>query len=126
MARTTIPAASIITPVGPYPTLQPAANSLDLVFQAADTVNQNQFALGFGKYVVLARNTHATTTYTVTFTSAVDPRTKRSGNITAYSLEAGDQMAFLIDSQDGWKQTDGMFYLEANNASVQFCILRIT
>lgn len=125
MPRTSIPSASIISPLGPYPSLPLSANALDLTWQASDTVNKNQFALGTGKYLVLARNVHATTAFTVTFTSAPDER-KRSGDITAFSLAAGDVIAFLLDQHAGWKQTDGMFYLEGSDVSIQFCIIRLS
>lgn len=125
MPRTTIPAASIITPVGPYPTLPPAALSLDLAWQAADPTNFNQFAMGTGKYLILARNVHATIGYTVTLTSIADER-RRTGDITTYALAALKQLAFLVDQQAGWLQTDGMFYLTGSNASVEFCIIRLT
>lgn len=125
MARTTIPAASIITPLGPYPTLPVSALALDLTWQAADASNLNQFALGTGKYIVLARNVHATTPFTVTLTSSADAR-KRSGDITTYSIAAGKQIAFLLDQQEGWIQSDGMFYLTGSDANIQFCIIRLT
>lgn len=125
MARTTIPAASIITPLGPYPTLPVSALALDLAWQAADASNLNQFALGTGKYIVLARNVHATTPFTVTLTSAPDER-KRTGDITTYSIAAGKQIAFLLDQQEGWIQSDGMFYLTGSDANIQFCIIRLT
>lgn len=124
MARTTIPAASIITPLGPYPTLPVSALALDLTWQAADASNSNQFALGQGKYIILARNVHATTPYTITLTSVADER-KRTGDITTYSIAAGKQIAFLLDQQAGWVQSDGNFYLTGSNASVEFCILRL-
>lgn len=125
MPRTAIAAASIITPLGPYPTLPVSALALDLTFQAADVSNKNQFAMGTGKYIVLARNVHATTSYTITLTSSADER-KRTGDITTYSIAAGKQIAFLVDQQAGWIQTDGQFYLEASNASIEFCIIRLT
>ena len=124
MARTTIAAASIITPLGPYPTLPVSALALDLTFQAADSTNFNQFALGQGKYIVLARNVHATTPFTVTLTSAPDER-KRTGDIATYSIAAGKQIAFLLDQQAGWVQTDGMFYLTGSAASIEFCIIKL-
>lgn len=122
MARTTIPAASIITPLGPYPTLPVSAGALALVWQASDTTNLNQFALGTGKYTILVRNT-AGAAGTVTFTSSADQQ-KRTGDITAYSIPAGAQMAFNLDQQLGWIQSDGMFYLQGSAATIEFCILR--
>lgn len=124
MARTVIAAASIITPLGPYPSLPVSALALDLAWQAADTTNQNYFPLGTGKYLILARNVHATTPYTITLTSSVDER-KRTGNISTYSLAAGKVAAFMVDQQVGWIQSDGGFYLEGSNASIEFCILRL-
>ena len=124
MPRTTIPAASIVTPVGPYPTLQPAADSLTPTWQAADVANGNQFALGTGKYDIHARNVHASIDYTVTLTSSADER-KRTGDITTYNVDFGKQMIFRVDQQAGWVQSDGMFYLSGSNAAVEFLIVRL-
>ena len=125
MPRTTIAASSIITPLGPYPTLPVTALGLDLAWQAADPTNFNQFALGTGKFLILARNVHASIGYTVTFTSIADVPFKRSGDITTYAIGFGKVLAFVLDQQAGWIQTDGMFYLTGSNASVEFCILRL-
>ena len=124
MPRTTIAASSIITPLGPHPTLPVTALGLDLAWQAADPTNFNQFALGTGKFLILARNVHASIGYTVTFTSIAD-HLKRTGDITTYALAFGKVMAFMVDLQVGWIQTDGMFYMTGSNASVEFCILRL-
>lgn len=125
MPRTAIAATSILTPLGPYPTIPVTALAMDLVWQAADPSNFNQFALGTGKWLILARNVHASIGYTVTFTSVADVPFKRTGDITTYALAFGVQLAFMVDQQAGWIQTDGMFYLTGSNASVQFCILRL-
>ena len=120
MARTSLTPNA---PLGPYPSLPPSANALDLTWTAADTVNKNQFNFN-GPKLILARNSHAVTAYTVTLTSKVDNR-NRTGDITSYSLDAGDVMAFKIDSSEGWQQSDGYVYLEANNASVLFAIINL-
>lgn len=125
MPRTTIAASSILTPVGPFPILPVGALSLDLAWQAADVANLNQFSMGTGKYMLLARNVHASIGYTVTLTSAPDER-RRTGDITAYALAFGKVMAYLLDQQAGWIQSDGMLYFAGSNASVQFCVIRIT
>ena len=125
MPRTTIPAAAIITPLGPYPTLPVSALALDLTWQAADSSNLNQFPLGQGKYIILARNVHASSAFTVTLTSAPDEY-KRTGDIATYSIAAGKQIAFVVDKQAGWLQSDGMFYLTGSGASIEFCILKMT
>src|ERR1043165_8918269 len=115
MPRTAIPPATV---VGPYPTLPPAADSLDLVFSAADTVNLNQIALGAAKYLLLLWNNTGGSAYTITLTSVAD-KFGRTGDITTYSVGIGEFGGILID-RDIWAQTDGNLYLQASNAAVKF------
>jgi|SRR5688572_19967878 len=117
MARVTLTKQ---TPVGPYPTLPVAANSLDVTFTAADTTNFEQF-LADGKNLVLVRNTHATNPGTVTFTSSADPQ-GRTGDITTYSLGAGEVMAFLF-KRPGWMQSDLYIYMQASATTMQYAVL---
>ncbi len=112
-----------ITPLGPYPTLPLSANAADVTFTAADATNKNQVLFN-GPKLLLAKNSHATTAYTVTLTSKADNR-NRTGDVTTYSLEAGDIMAFRIDSAEGWQQADGYLYFEASNASVLFAVINL-
>jgi hypothetical protein len=119
MARTTL---TRTTPLGPYPSLQPAADALDSVWTAADVANKNQFLLD-GPVLLQFWNSGASP-YTVTLTSAADPQ-NRTGDITTYSLAAGDIAGLKIDQVAGWKQSDGYMYLEASNASVKFNIMRL-
>lgn len=119
MARTTI---TRTTPLGPYPTLQPAADSMDLILTAADTTNNNQILLD-GPMVVVAHNSGASTR-TITITSAVDPQ-NRTGDITTYSMGAGEYFAFKIDQISGWKQSDGYLYLAASHAEVKIGAIRL-
>lgn len=112
-----------ITVLGPYPSLPVSANGLDLTWTAADATNKNQISFN-GPKLILAKNSHASTAYTVTLTSKTDNR-NRTGDVTAYQLEAGDVMAFRIDNAEGWQQSDGYVYLEANNASVQFAVINL-
>lgn len=118
MARVTIP---VQTPVGPYPTLQPAADSLDCAFSAADTTNFNQCALN-GPVLLLVKNDHATLARTFTVTSAPDAR-KRTGDITTYSLAVGEVGMFMVNSMDGWRQTDGMLYFQGSDVLIKFACL---
>lgn len=120
MPRTTIAPQ---TPLGPYPSLPVAANGLDIAYVAADVANKNQ-ALFNGPKLLLARNSHATTAYTVTLTSKVDAK-NRTGDITTYSVDAGDVMAFRIDNAEGWMQSDGYLYFEGSNASILFAVLNL-
>jgi hypothetical protein len=115
MPRTAIPVAD---PVGPFPTLPVAADSLDVAGTAADTVNKNEVAFGnHNRLLVTWVNTGASAR-TVTIASALDTY-KRSGDVTTYSTGAGEFAAFLVE-RNGWLQSDGKLYLEANNAEVIF------
>lgn len=119
MARQTLTKG---TPVGPYPTLPVTADSLDIAFTAADATNKEQFAPS-GDDLIIAWNSGASP-YTITITSVADPVTKRTGDITTYSLAAGDHAAFRIKKQ-GWMQSDGMVYIEASNAAVKWSVLQL-
>lgn len=119
MTRTTLTKNTL---VGPYPTLQPTANSLDLTFTAADVANKNQFA-GSGEDLLLAWNTDGANPYTVTFTSVADDK-KRTGDITTYSIGAGEIAAFKFKDA-GWKQSDGKIYVEASNAAIEFAVMSV-
>jgi hypothetical protein len=110
------------TPQGPYVALQPAADSLDIVFTGADVANFNQCALN-GPVLLLVRNDHATLAKTFTLTSSPDAR-KRTGDITTYSLAVGESGAFLINQLDGWRQaSDGMLYFAGSDALIKFACI---
>jgi hypothetical protein len=119
MARTTL---TKTTPLGGYPSLPISANAADVTLTAADVANKNQFKAEAGD-ILLAQNSDPTNPYTVTLTSASDSH-KRTGDVTAYTLQAGDISVFGPFELEGWRQTDGYFYLEANNAAVKFGILK--
>lgn len=112
-----------IAVLGPYPTLQPPANSLDVAFTAANVADKNQFAPS-GNDVLLVWNTDVANPYTFTLTSFADEK-KRTGDITAYTLQAGDHVAFKLNQIAGWAQADGQIYLEANNAAIKFAVLQL-
>lgn len=119
MARTTI---AKTTPLGAYPALPLVADSADVNMQAstgASGTSGNQIAFSSAsRLYILAQNTHASSPYTVTITSKVDGY-NRTGDITTYSLAAGDIALFVVEGA-GWKQGDGYVYLEATNAAVKF------
>ena len=119
MGRTTL---TRTTPLGPYPTLQPAADALDLLLTAADVANNNQILLD-GPMIIVAHNSGASAR-TLTLTSAVDSQ-NRTGDISAYSIGAGEVACFKLDQVGGWKQTDGYLYLQANNAEVKIGAIRL-
>lgn len=119
MPRTTI---AVQVPKGPYPALQPAADALDMTLTACDTVNFNQTPLS-GTLLLIAQNSGASP-YTITISSVADSR-NRTGDITAYSLAAGDVAMFLINQADGWLQSDGNLYYQGSNAAVKFAPIKI-
>lgn len=104
-----------------------AANSADIAMTAADTVNNNMCSIE-GNTFLLAQNTHATTAYTVTITTVADAL-GRTGDITAYQMDAGDIAIFGPFPVAGFQQptgTDaGKLYFQANNASVKFAAIKI-
>lgn len=115
MARTALTKTTIPSPY--------AGAGVAITMTAADTSNQNSFPLT-GKEVVIAWNSGATPR-TVTVTS-VDDRYGRQENITSESIAAGAIRVYGVGlALDGWQQTDGNLYLEANNAEVKFGILVI-
>lgn len=109
-------------PLGPYPTLPVSANALDLPQLAADTVNKEQFVPS-GDDLLIAHNTGASP-YTITFTSAADPDLKRTGDVSAYSLGAGELAIFRF-KQKGWVQSDGRIYIEASNTAVKWSVVQL-
>lgn len=118
MARVTITKQ---VPLGAYPTLPVAANALDLTETAADAANKNQFAPS-GDDLVIIHNTDVGA-QTVTFTSVVD-EFKRTGDITTYSVGAGEIAAFRFKIP-GWTQSDGYVYIEASDAGIKFAVIQL-
>lgn len=108
-------------PLGPYPTLPVGAGTMTLTETAADTVNKEQFVPS-GDDLIIAHNTGATAR-TITFTSVADDQ-KRTGDITTYSVAAGAIAAFRV-KKPGWRQTDGMIYIEASNAELKWAVVQL-
>lgn len=116
MARTVL---TKTTAPSPYATAGTA-----VTFTAADTTNQNRFILT-GRQIIIARNTGASTR-TVTITSIADPIFGRSGTISAENITAGQVKVYGAGlATDGWLQTDGYLYLEANHAEVEFAVIDV-
>ncbi len=76
-------------PVGTYPSLPITANAADLTETACDATNGNYTSVVEGKTIIIVHNT-GVGARTITFTSAADPTFNRTGDITAYSLGAGE------------------------------------
>ena len=111
------------TAPGNFPTLQPAANSLDLAMVVTVLADKAQF-LASGKELVIAHNT-GVGAGTVTITSVASAKNNRSGDITAYSIGAGEYAVFGPFEREGWMQSDGYIYLEASTVDVKFGVITL-
>ena len=119
MSRTNIAAQ---TPLGPFPAGGAVgAGALKINWAAADVSNHNEFILS-GKEVLLVWNTD-TGAHNLTLTSAPDQR-GRSADVSGYSIPAGEIHAFSFrQGADGWQQTDGHVFFQADDATVKFAVL---
>lgn len=95
-----------------------------ITFTAADVANGNHsdWPNASSELVLVARNVHAVTAYTVSITSVADATTGRTGNVTALSIAAGAQVHFPL-SMLGWKNTSSQVVYSGSNASIQFAPL---
>ena len=119
MPRTLIAA---FTPPGPFPG-SVGAGSLTVAPTPADTTNYNKTPLT-GREVLIAINTTGSA-HNVTVTSAPDEK-GRTEDITSYSLEALEVMVFDFHGGiNGWQQSDGNLYYQADNAGVLFIVLQL-
>lgn len=118
MARTTLTAKTALG----GKTNAYTANAADLTMTGADVANMND-VVASGKDLIIAHNTGASP-YTVTITSIADPF-GRTGDITTYSMDAGEYAIFGPFGSDGWLQADGRLYFQASNVAVKFGIVRL-
>jgi hypothetical protein len=111
-------------PVHGYPALPLAANGADVVFTAAgvDFADGAAFPLT-ERELLLVRNANVGA-QTVTVSSVVDGH-NRTGDITAYSLGAGEVAAFFFNRAEGWRASDGKAVIEASAADVEFAVVRL-
>lgn len=100
------------------------AGAADITMKAAISADKEQ-ASHNGKVLIIAHNTDGANPYTVTFSSVVDDL-GRTGDITAYSLAAGDYCVFGPFSTEGWRQSDGKLYFEASNAAIKFAVVALS
>jgi hypothetical protein len=118
MPRKQIP---VITPLGPYPGTV-AANALDFVFTTADNTNFDQFNFT-GRELILVRNSTGGA-LTFTLESVADDK-GRTGDITAYSLSAGELACFWTgNGLVGWNNA-GQFFLRSSAATMDYAIFKI-
>lgn len=117
MARTALTAK---TPVGAYGSY--SANAADLTMTAADTSDQNS-CVASGNDLIIAHNTDSGA-HNITITSVANEK-GRSGDISSYSLGAGEYAIFGPFLLPGWEQTDGSLYFEADDATVKFGVVAL-
>jgi len=111
------------TAPGSYPgTIAP--NGADMVFEAGDVAG-NTFVAS-GDDLILVLNSDPTNPYTVTISSEIDPINNRLGDITAYSLAAGDYAVFGPFETQGWADTtSGLILLTVSNVAVKVCVIKL-
>jgi len=118
MARTALVKTAALGAYGDYS----VANAADLTMAAADTANQNYFVAA-GNDLVVAHNGGAGA-LTITINSVADEY-GRTGDVTAYSLGAGEYAIFGPFKIAGWQQSTGRIHLEASGADVKFGVVAL-
>jgi len=93
-----------------------------VIFTAAIVADKEQFVMS-GDDLLLAWNTDGANPYTFTVSSVADER-NRTGDITTYSLAAGE-IGHIRLKKAGWRQSDGKCYIEASNAAIKFAVLTL-
>jgi hypothetical protein len=111
-----------VTIIGPFTAV--TAGAADFTFAAGST-GTDTFACT-GRQILLAYNSDGANPYTVTISSVNDEQ-NRAGDITTYSLAAGDYAVFGIGltNLQGWKQTNGTIIVDVENAAVKWAVLTL-
>lgn len=89
---------------------------------AADDVDKNQFTAE-GNDLIIAHNTGASER-NITITSSADAF-GRTGDISSEAIAAGAIRIYGPLKVAGWIQSDGKVYLEADNAEVEFGVIKL-
>lgn len=116
-------AITVQTIKGPFEAI--TAGSADFTFAAGTITDGDTFACT-GREILLVTNTDAVNAETITITS-VDDEKGRAEDITAYSLAAGDFVAFGVGltNSKGWKSTAGNIRITVSAATVKVAVLRL-
>jgi hypothetical protein len=120
MAVVTISTAQVLTPQK-WPVLPVVAGSLTMQFVAAAVTTDGLDFSATGREIVLFQNSGASP-YTFTVVSAPDAL-GRTGDITAYSLAAGE-IAALTPPPLGWAGGNGRILITVSNLAVKVGIIR--
>ena len=99
----------------------PTAGELDITLTAANVSNKEEWVALDGD-ILIATNRHATDPCTFTITSVAD-RYGRFGDVTTYSLAAGDIAVVQIPLRL-FAQSTGEVHIEASATDVKFAIIR--
>jgi hypothetical protein len=108
-----------------YPVLQPAANLWDIAFTpaGASCADGAEFPVT-GKEIVIVHN-GAVGAKTLTVTSYADPFS-RTGDVTTYSLGAGEYMMLPQFQPQGWANPSGNLHMVASDTAVEFIVLKLS
>ena len=98
-----------------------SANAADLTMTAADAANFEQVA-HTGKELIIAHNTGAGAR-TITIESIASGTLGRSGDITTYSIGAGEIAVFGPFQSDGWRQSGSLLHFKAEHAEVELAVV---
>lgn len=118
MPRTALP---ITTATGAYPGTV-AANAADFTWQAGDATNLNSF-VSTGAELLLVRNDNASA-QTVSVLSVADSFA-RTGDITSYSVDAGEYATFGPFPTAGWRQSDGTVHIDPSHTDLKFAVVKL-
>lgn len=106
---------------GPYPGTV-SAGELDFSWTAGSIVSTTFSCTGNELLLV-----HNTSVSAATFTlNSVADEYGRTGDISEYSLAAGDYAAFKITNTVGWRNSSGIATMSVSDASVEVALLDIS
>lgn len=112
---------TVTTIKGPFETY--SANSADFTFVAGTLTDGDTFACT-GRELLLVKN--GTGTNTITITSVANAK-NRTGDITTYSLGAGEFAAFGVGltNSAGWKASDSTIRVTVSSVEVTMRVLKL-
>lgn len=101
----------------------PSAGST-LTYAAGDVANGNAFKMG-GKELLLARNVSADTDYYITIDSVANAL-GRQADITEEDIAFGTTRVYgPFTDLKGWRQSDGMLYINVENADIELAVVTV-
>lgn len=95
---------------------------LTVTVTAANATDDESF-VNTGREIIIFRNSGAGAR-TVTINSVADPKTGRTGDITAVSIPAGAVRAVGPFNPTGWNQSGQVLHFECEHAEVLISVIR--